>query len=132
MRGYALGISHRDIQERIQEIAEFSELGPFLAMPVETYSPGMSARLAFAVTTSVTPEILVLDEWLGAGDERFVKKAEARMRELIQRSQILIFATHRIRLLRDIATRIILLDRGSILASGNPEEILQLYSERFS
>jgi lipopolysaccharide transport system ATP-binding protein len=132
LRGYALGISHREIKKRIQEIAEFSELGPYLAMPVEIYSPGMSARLSFSVTTSFTPEILVLDEWLGTGDQRFAKKAEIRMRQLIDMSQILILATHQLELLRDIATRIILLDRGSILADGNPEEVLQLYSERFS
>lgn len=132
LRGYALGISHRDIHARIQEIAEFSELGPYLAMPVEIYSPGMSARLAFSVTTSIRPEILVLDEWHGTGDQRFAKKAEARMRQLIDMSQILIFATHQLQLLRDIATRIILLDRGSILADGNPQEVLQLYNERFS
>jgi ABC-type polysaccharide/polyol phosphate transport system ATPase subunit len=132
LRGYALGLSHRDITARIREIAEFSELGPYLAMPVEIYSPGMAARLAFSVTTSITPEILVLDEWLGTGDQHFAKKAEARMRQLIDATQILIFASHRLQLLRDIATRLILLDRGSIIADGDPEAVLQLYHERFS
>lgn len=132
LRGYALGLSHRDITARVREIAEFSELGPYLAMPVEIYSPGMAARLAFSVTTSINPEILVLDEWLGTGDQHFAKKAEARMRQLVELSQILIFATHRLQLLRDIATRVILLDRGSIIADGNPEEVLQLYQARFS
>jgi ABC-type polysaccharide/polyol phosphate transport system ATPase subunit len=132
LRGYALGLSYRDIEARIREIAEFSELGPYLEMPVEIYSPGMRARLAFSVTTSITPDILVLDEWLAAGDQHFAKKAEARMRQLIDISQILIFATHRLQLLRDVATRLILLDRGSIIADGSPEEVLELYNARFS
>src|SRR5262245_43159422 len=79
LRGLFLGLSPAEIEARIDEIAEFAELGQYLAMPVRTYSSGMAMRLAFAVSTCIDPDILLMDEWLSTGDNSFVDKAERRL-----------------------------------------------------
>ncbi len=124
LRGILLGVSQREIRQRMDEIAEFSELGPYLDMPVRTYSSGMMLRLAFAISTAVDPEILLLDEWLSAGDTGFKTKAKQRMHDLVSRTGILVMASHDYAMVRAVCNRAIRLEHGRIVAEGDVNEIL--------
>ena len=126
-RGLYLGLRPDVIRAKIDEIAEFTELGDYLGMAIHTYSAGMRARLAFAVSAAIEPEILLLDEGFGAGDATFMKKAHARMKELVERSGILVLASHSEGLLRSMCTKGLLLDRGKVMGFGPLDEILQRY-----
>ena len=88
IRGALLGLRKKQINEQLEEIIEFSELGDFIDMPVRTYSSGMHLRLAFSVSTVIRPEILIIDEWLSVGDENFKHKAESRIQKLVERAQV--------------------------------------------
>jgi lipopolysaccharide transport system ATP-binding protein len=90
------------------------------------------ARLAFTVTTCITPEILLLDEWFGVSDRGFVEKAETWMKGVVEQSNIVVLTTHQIDRLKEFATRVIVLDRGGITADGPPEEILEFYKENYT
>jgi ABC-type polysaccharide/polyol phosphate transport system ATPase subunit len=127
IRGLMAGLTPRQIEAKIPEIAAFSELGEFLELPLRTYSQGMAVRLAFATTTAFDPDILVLDEWLGAGDAAFRAKATARMHEFVGRAGILWFASHNHELLRAICNKAIWLDGGKMRAVGAVEEVLGQY-----
>jgi lipopolysaccharide transport system ATP-binding protein len=94
MRGVMMGLSLKQIKSLEEEIAEFTELGPYLNMPIRSYSTGMHMRLGFAVSTAVPADILLMDEWLSVGDEAFKVKAEKRLNEYIKRSSILVIASH--------------------------------------
>jgi lipopolysaccharide transport system ATP-binding protein len=112
LRGVLMGLPPVAIQAKVNEIAEFSELGDYLSMPIRTYSSGMLLRLAFAVSTSVAPEILLLDEWLGVGDAGFRDKAERRLLELIESSAIMVLASHDESLIRRFCSRMLRLEHG--------------------
>ena len=111
-----LGIHPREMRANIEEIAAFTELGPYLDMPVRTYSSGMMVRLSFAASTAIAPEILLMDEWLSAGDASFLTKAQKRIEHFVGTSSILVLASHSIPLLKQWCNRAILLDRGTIVA----------------
>lgn len=130
LRGLAAGHSRAAIEERRGQIAEFSELGEFLSMPVRTYSSGMMMRLSFATATAFDPEILILDEWLSAGDLAFRQKANGRMREFAAKAGILVLASHSDTLIQNVCSRTIWLDRGTIHADGPTDEVLGAYRER--
>ncbi len=121
------GVPESKIPGIVSEIEMFSELGEFYHLPVKTYSAGMRARLVFAIATALIPDILVLDEWIGAGDARFKKLATERMNDVAKQSDIIIFASHSEAILRAWATRIIWLDHGEIIDDGEPESILGQY-----
>lgn len=127
IRGLLLGMSPSEIEERLPEIAEFTELGEFLNYPVRTYSSGMFVRLAFAVSTSINPEILLIDEIIGAGDIKFAEKAKRRMYEFMEQGKILVFSSHSADLLKSFCKRTIWLQKGSIIADGETSDILELY-----
>lgn len=127
LRGGLLGMTKRDIQLAFDSIVTFSELGDFVDMPLRTYSSGMHLRLAFAVSTLLRPEILLMDEWLSVGDEHFKHKAEARLKDLVQSSNILVIASHDRELVQDVCTRVLWLEHGRIRDDGRPEEVLQAY-----
>ncbi|WKU19959.1 ABC transporter ATP-binding protein [Advenella alkanexedens] len=127
LRGGLLGMTKKEINKHLDEIIEFSELGDFIDMPLRTYSTGMHLRLAFAVSTIVHPEILLMDEWLSVGDESFKHKAEARMSELVQATNILVIASHSRELVMNICNRAIWLEHGSIRMDGNPEDVCAIY-----
>ena len=127
LRGVLLGLKKREIDEQIEDIVEFSELGEFINMPVRTYSSGMHMRLAFSVSTMVRPDILLMDEWLSVGDEAFKKKAQRRLTDLINNSNILFLASHSRSLIENSCTRAIWLEKGAIKADGNPIEICREY-----
>ncbi|MFN3521879.1 MAG: ABC transporter ATP-binding protein [Phenylobacterium sp.] len=112
LRGRIAGLSAREIESRMDEIAEFTGLGPFLAMPMKTYSAGMQARLAFAVATSVEADVLLMDEWIAVGDAQFQKLAHRRLLDLVERAGILVLASHEVDLLRLYCNKVMRMDSG--------------------
>lgn len=129
IRGLYLGLSRRDVEAKIGEIAEFTELGPFLDMPMRTYSAGMQTRLSFAVSTSVDPEILLLDEGIGAGDAAFMERANARLRDFVARSGILVLASHDAGLLGRLCERAVRLEHGRIVDDGAFGTVMARFAE---
>ncbi len=105
LRGLINGWSRDEISRRMEEIIEFSELGDFIDMPLKSYSQGMGARLAFSIATSLDPEILLMDEWIGAGDPNFQEKASLRMEAIAKKAGIVVLASHNHALLKGHATR---------------------------
>ena len=130
IRGLFLGMTRRQMEAKVDEIAEFSELGDYLAMPLRTYSTGMRVRLALGVVTSIDPEILLLDEGIGAVDSEFLVKARDRLHDLVKRSGILVFASHSDEFLRELCDTAIWLDHGEIHAQGPLREVLTKYKGR--
>jgi lipopolysaccharide transport system ATP-binding protein len=118
IRGMYLGLDRATILKLRDGIADFSELGGYVHVPVNTYSAGMLMRLAFAISTSVSPDILLMDEWLAVGDANFQKKAEQRLLDLIGGSGILVIATHSLAIMERVCNRLIWLDSGNIRADG--------------
>lgn len=129
IRGMLLGMSPDEIEEKLPEIAAFTELGEFLNYPVRTYSAGMFIRLAFAVSTSINPEILLIDEVMGAGDIKFAEKAKRRMLEFMEQGKILVFSTHSFELLNTFCKRTIWIHKGLILADGDTQDTVARYIE---
>lgn len=127
IRGIFHGLSKREIKEKQNEIAEFTELGDYLAMPVRTYSTGMLLRLAFAVATSIHPEILVLDEVVGAGDAGFAKKAQERINNMIEHSKIVVLSSHDEAMIEKNCNLLMLLNAGEIKYFGPVAEGMTLY-----
>lgn len=127
LRGLMLGESPKQIKKKMREIAEFSELGNFLNMPVKYYSSGMFVRLAFSVSTAIEPEILLLDEVVGAGDAAFIAKANRRMKELMASTRIMVLVTHSMKDAIELGNRCIWLERGKIIMDGDPEEVTKEY-----
>ncbi len=115
IRGLVLGMNRLMIRQLTPDIAEFSGLGDYLHMPVHTYSTGMMMRLAFAITTSVRPDILLMDEWLSVGDAEFRKRAEERITSLVAASGILVLASHSASLIARECNRVIELSHGAII-----------------
>ena len=112
LRGRIAGLSSKEIDRRLPEIAEFSGLGAFLAMPVKTYSAGMQARLAFAAATAVEADVLLMDEWIAVGDADFQKIAHRRLLKLVERAGILVLASHDVELLRLYCNKVMRLEGG--------------------
>ena len=112
LRGRIAGMSARQVDERMDEIAEFSGLGPFLAMPVKTYSSGMQARLAFAAATAIEADVLLMDEWIAVGDAEFQKLAHQRLLKLVERAGILVLASHDVELLRLYCNKVMRMEGG--------------------
>lgn len=127
LRGGLLGLKKQEINRQLDEIIEFSELGDFVDMPVRTYSTGMHLRLAFAVSTVLRPEILLMDEWLSVGDEGFKYKAEERMKELVKNTNILVIATHSRDLLTHTCNRAIWLEHGRIRMDADAATVAEAY-----
>ena len=128
LRGVVLGVKRHELKALTERIVEFTELGDYLAMPVRTYSSGMILRLAFGISTSVTPEILLLDEFFGVGDAAFLEKAERRLNELVSNSGILVFASHSKDLIRRLCNKALWLNKGEIRALGEVEPVLAQYA----
>ncbi len=129
LRGLYMGLRPEVIRSRIPEISEFSELGDYLAMPVRTYSAGMTLRLAFGVATCTDPDILLMDEWVLAGDAQFLDKARRRLEAFVDRSSILVLASHSEAILRQWCDKALLLDRGRIRLFGPVDEVLAAYAD---
>ncbi|MBI36940.1 MAG: sugar ABC transporter ATP-binding protein [Alphaproteobacteria bacterium] len=131
LRGMLLGLSRSEIEKKVHDIAEFTELGDYLSIPVRTYSSGMLLRLAFAVCTSVEPEILLMDEWIGVGDARFLEKARVRLDDFVHGSSILALASHSNDLIRQVCNKAVLMDKGSVSAFGEVKEIIEYYEQNY-
>lgn len=127
IRGLFLGQTRKQMKAKMDEIAEFSELGDYLAMPLRTYSTGMRIRLALGVVTSIEPEILLLDEGIGAVDAAFMAKARTRLQELVKRSGILVFASHSNDFLAQLCDTALWIDHGRIKHAGDVPEVVEAY-----
>lgn len=129
IRGMLLGMTKKEMEVKIKEIAHFTELGSFLDYPVRTYSAGMFVRLAFAISTAVDPEILLLDEVIGAGDIAFANKAQKRVYEFIDKGHIMVLSTHSYEWLKQFCHRTIWLDKGMIKADGPTDFVWNEYTQ---
>lgn len=127
LRAALLGIPRGKVDKELPDLIEFTQLGNFIDMPVRTYSTGMHLRLAFAVSTMISPDILLMDEWLSVGDQDFQEKAELRLKKLIQRSNILVIASHSRDLIENCCTRVIWLEHGAIKMDGKPRTVCDAY-----
>jgi len=125
IRGLVKGWRRSEINARIDAIIEFSELEDFIDLPLRTYSDGMRMRLLFAIATSFSPEILLLDEWIGAGDSKFQKKAASRMNSLVGNAGIVVIASHNRSLLSKVCNTAIWLEQGKIKASGEIDHVFE-------
>jgi ABC-2 type transport system ATP-binding protein len=130
LAGAFLGIDHRDMLQRIDGIVDFADLGQFIDAPIKTYSSGMRARLGFSIATSVDPDVLLLDEVLSTGDQVFRAKSYQRIVRLMSGAKAIVLVTHDMNWVTEFCNRAILLERGKIIAEGEPVEIVKLHQER--
>ena len=128
LRGFLQGETPQSIRDKVKPIAEFSELGEFLDMPVHYYSAGMLVRLAFSIATAIEPEILIIDEVLAAGDMAFQVKARERMRALMANARAVIVVSHDLTSLPQLCDKAIWLDHGHIRLSGSTPEVIAAYT----
>jgi ABC-type polysaccharide/polyol phosphate transport system ATPase subunit len=127
-RGFLQGETPRSIAAKMKGIAEFTELGDFLNMPVRYYSAGMMVRLAFSIATAVEPEILLIDEVLDVGDIAFQAKARQRMRDMMARAQLIVMVSHDLAALRTFCQRGIWLDHGALRMDGKMADVVAAYA----
>lgn len=127
LRGMYMNMHPKEMRRHAEEIIAFTELGEYIDMPTRTYSSGMMVRLAFAISTCIPPEILVMDEWLSAGDAHFLDKAKKRMADFVNKSSILVLASHSMDLLREWCRTGIFLTQGHIVAAGPIDDVIAAY-----
>lgn len=127
MRGVMLGLKREQIEELSDEVVEFAELGDYIHLPIRTYSAGMLVRLAFAIATSVTPEILIMDELIGAGDTAFLERANRRIEEFVGKAGIMLLASHDTGIISTWCERVMIMNRGRIIMDGPTEEVVAAY-----
>ena len=128
--GAMLGYSKAFLNEKFDEIVEFSELGEFINVPVKNYSSGMKSRLGFAIATIVEPDILILDEVLSVGDAKFRKKSTNKIKSMIDNNVTVLFVSHSIEQVLELCNKAILLEKGHLVAYGSSEEIAELYQKK--
>lgn len=114
LRGLLMGLTPKQIRAKMEEIADFSELGEYMNMPLRTYSSGMVMRLAFSISTNVDADILLMDEWLGVGDASFMEKAEKRLNDIVNKTPILVLASHSKDLLQKVCSKQFRLNHGKL------------------
>jgi teichoic acid transport system ATP-binding protein len=125
--GLAAGLSRREVEERANEVAEWTELGDFIDMPMRTYSSGMSARVGFSVAVHMKPDILMIDEALSAGDAHFREKANAKMAELRESARAMFLVSHGLGSIKEMCSEVMWLDRGRLMMRGEPDEVVTAY-----
>lgn len=125
--GATMGYSRKYIEEKYDEIVEFSELKDFIDVPIKNYSSGMKARLGFAIATAVEPEVLILDEVLSVGDAKFRNKSEAKVRKMIDKGVTVLFVSHNTDQVRRLCDKAIILEKGTMIASGEVNEVCDIY-----
>lgn len=130
IRGLLLGMKRTEINAKLDEIAAFTELGEYLDMPVRIYSSGMTTRLAFATVTAMESDILLMDEVIGTGDAAFMDKAEERLNVFMNRSKIIVLASHSDHVIKKFCNKALLLEHGQIIAAGSPDEVIATYHTR--
>lgn len=124
LNGLLLGYSRKFLREKLDEIVDFSELGDFIYTPIKNYSSGMKARLGFAISTAVQPDIIILDEVLSVGDVTFKDKSEAKINSMIKNDTTVIFVSHSLEQVERLCDRVLWLERGTIRAIGETREVL--------
>jgi ABC-type polysaccharide/polyol phosphate transport system ATPase subunit len=127
LRGLLMGLKRAEIESKMKDISDFSGLGEFIDLPVRTYSTGMSLRLMFAIATNIEADILLMDEWIATGDQDFADKANRRLSTLIDRSHILVIASHDLELLEKLCNRGIVLNGGRLVFDGTTQEAIDYY-----
>jgi len=127
LRCLSHGMSRAGTKSVLENVAEFAELGDFIALPVKTYSSGMLVRLAFGLATAITPDVLLMDEWFMAGDITFMEKAKLRLEALVQDADVLIMSSHQPEIMRKWCTRLIWLEEGRIRLDGPSSAVLDAY-----
>jgi len=129
LNGAILGLRRKVVEERMQDIFTFAELAEFIDMPVKYYSTGMYMRLAFTLATEISPDILILDELYAGGDIAFIKKANERLDQFVERSKILILVAHEMDYIRRFCNRVVVMDHGTLRFDGAPEQAIRCYQE---
>ena len=129
MRCIFMGMTFKEANEKVSKIIEFSGLIEYINLPIRTYSTGMFLRLAFAISTSMVPDILIMDEMIGAGDAAFIEKARKRSLEMIEKTKIMVISSHDPHILKEICTRGIWMEKGAIKRDGSIEEVIAEYDD---
>lgn len=132
LRCVFMGLTFTEAKAKVEEIIEFSELREYIDLPARTYSTGMFLRLAFAIATCITPDILIMDEMIGAGDASFISKARERMMDLISKTRIMVISSHNIQIMRDICNRGIWMQKGKIVMDGEINSVMDAYTNSLS
>jgi ABC-2 type transport system ATP-binding protein/lipopolysaccharide transport system ATP-binding protein len=122
-----LGLSREEIEGHIVDIEKFCDLGEYINMPIRTYSTGMLVRLAFAITTAVPSDILIMDEFIGGGDAAFFERAQARLKRFVDSASVLLVATHSPDIARNWCNKAILLQHGKLMEFGAVEPVIEAY-----
>ena len=128
--GSVLGFSREFLEEKYDEILEFSELGEFIDVPIKNYSSGMRARLGFSIATVVEPEILILDEVLSVGDDKFRKKCERKMQKMFDHGVTVLFVSHSLAQVKRLCNKAILLEHGQLIAQGDIDDVSEIYERK--
>jgi len=129
LNGAILGVGKEEMDEQLEEILKFADIGDFIDQPVKTYSSGMYVRLAFAVSINVNPEILIVDEALSVGDGRFQLKCYEKIKSLKESGKTILVVSHDLQTIRQICDRVVLIDRGDLLEVGNPNDVVNHYTK---
>lgn len=127
LNGVLMGFKEREIDEVLDDIIEFSELGRFIEAPIKTYSSGMCARLGFSIAIHLRKDIMLIDEVLGVGDVKFRKKCEEKIKELMGEGRTIVLVSHNMESIKKFANKVIWLDKGTIRAQGTPSEVIEQY-----
>jgi homopolymeric O-antigen transport system ATP-binding protein len=130
LRGLYNGLSRPALARLEQDVAEFAGLGDFLDLPVRIYSAGMVVRLGFALATAIRPEILLMDEWILAGDAEFMERARQRLESMVRAADILVLSTHDMSILKTWCSRALWLDQGHLRLDGAPDRVADAYLGR--
>jgi ABC-type polysaccharide/polyol phosphate transport system ATPase subunit len=130
LAGAFLGMDPKDMAERLPGIIEFADIGRFIDAPIKTYSSGMRARLGFSIATAVDPDVLLLDEVIGTGDEVFRAKSRARVEELMKAARGIVLVTHDMHWVTEFCNRAMLIEKGHVIALGQPDDVVKLHQER--
>lgn len=129
LNGILLGLKKHEVDEKIDEIIEFAEIGDFINAPLRTYSSGMRTKLAFSIASHVEPELLLIDEVFSVGDARFKKKSDKKIRSLINENRTVIMVSHSLGVIEDLCDEVIWLEKGSIIETGETKRVLKNYRE---
>jgi ABC-type polysaccharide/polyol phosphate transport system ATPase subunit len=130
LAGAFMGMNHREMLARMPGIIEFADIGQFIDAPIKTYSSGMNARLGFSIATAVDPDVLLLDEVLSTGDATFRAKSQTRVTELMETARAIVMVTHDMHWATDFCNHAVLIERGNVVASGEPADVVALHEER--
>ncbi|MEO5966236.1 MAG: ABC transporter ATP-binding protein [Candidatus Limnocylindrales bacterium] len=127
LAGAFMGLDHHVVEEQLEAIVDYAELGQFIDAPIKTYSSGMKARLGFAIATSVEPDILLLDEVLATGDAQFREKSKQRVKELLAQAKAIVLVTHDMNWVEEYCNRALLIEQGRVVADGSPAEVVEIH-----